>query len=269
PVLVIVTERPTLAVLRSRRILRDDIERSRLSDREVGQLLSNLEIKSFATRDEQEIADYAELMDLVFSSWQGIPFTENHIKQLHQILRPRPQGVSAAFSIEFALVRSSPQRFDFVQSCSSGGFFVFFCEVSTRRYPMLRPNKSAIFAVALMIPGALLCTQAIAATAGTDTVIDGMDYGPLATLVGTWKSSATGGVDVAPGGAGSNVGKGGVAVEPFYETITFTPAGDATNASDQHLAAIFYHQQVFRKRDNKQFHDQIGYLIYDKANRIV
>lgn len=59
------------------------IEGSKLSDREVEQLLSNLEIKSFATRDEQEAAGYAELMDLVFSSWQDIPFTENHIKQLH------------------------------------------------------------------------------------------------------------------------------------------------------------------------------------------
>ena len=39
-----------------------------------------------ATRDEQEVAGYAELMDLVFSSWRDIPFTENHIKQLHQIL---------------------------------------------------------------------------------------------------------------------------------------------------------------------------------------
>lgn len=62
------------------------IEGSKLSDREVEQLLSNLEIKSFATRDEQEVAGYAELMDLVFSSWQDIPFNENHIKQLHQIL---------------------------------------------------------------------------------------------------------------------------------------------------------------------------------------
>ena len=62
------------------------IEGSKLSDREVGLLLSNLEIKSFATRDEQEVAGYAELMDLVFASWQDIPFTENHIKQLHQIL---------------------------------------------------------------------------------------------------------------------------------------------------------------------------------------
>jgi len=62
------------------------IEGSKLSDREVERLLSNLEIKSFTTRDEQEVAGYAELMELVFSSWQDIPITENHIKQLHQIL---------------------------------------------------------------------------------------------------------------------------------------------------------------------------------------
>ena len=62
------------------------IEGSKLSDREVEKLLSNLEIKSFETRDEQEVAGYAELMELVFSSWQDIPFNENHIKQLHQTL---------------------------------------------------------------------------------------------------------------------------------------------------------------------------------------
>ena len=62
------------------------IEGSRLSDREVERLLADLEIRSFATRDEQEVAGYAELMDLVFSSWRDIPFTENHLKQLHQIL---------------------------------------------------------------------------------------------------------------------------------------------------------------------------------------
>ena len=62
------------------------IEGSKLSDREVEQLLSNLKIKSFATRDEQEVAGYSELMDLVFSAWQDIPFTENHIKQLHKTL---------------------------------------------------------------------------------------------------------------------------------------------------------------------------------------
>jgi Fic family protein len=44
------------------------IEGSKLSDREVERLLSNLEIKSFASRDEQEVAGYAEVMDLVFRS---------------------------------------------------------------------------------------------------------------------------------------------------------------------------------------------------------
>jgi len=62
------------------------IEGSKLSDREVEQLLANLKIKRFDTRDEQEVAGYAEVMDVVFSAWQDIPFTENYIKQLHQIL---------------------------------------------------------------------------------------------------------------------------------------------------------------------------------------
>ena len=63
------------------------IEGCKLSDREVDHLRSNLAIHSFETRDEQEVAGYAELMDLVFDSWPSIPFNENHIKQLHQILQ--------------------------------------------------------------------------------------------------------------------------------------------------------------------------------------
>ena len=97
-------------------------------------------------------------------------------------------------------------------------------------------------------------------------MIAGLDYGPLAGLVGTWKSAPKGGVgvDVAPGQAGSTVGKGNPAVSPYYETIKYTPAGGAVNASEQNLAAVYYRQQVFAKSNNKQFHDQTGYLIYDK-----
>ncbi|MCL2523320.1 MAG: Fic family protein [Betaproteobacteria bacterium] len=62
------------------------IEGSRLSDREVERLLSNLAIKKFETRDEQEVAGYAELMELMFRAWEDIPFNENHVKQFHQIL---------------------------------------------------------------------------------------------------------------------------------------------------------------------------------------
>lgn len=62
------------------------IEGSKLSDREVEKLLSNLQIKSFETRDEQEVAGYAEVMELVFRSFEDITFTENHIRQLHHDL---------------------------------------------------------------------------------------------------------------------------------------------------------------------------------------
>ncbi len=62
------------------------IEGSKLTDRDVERLLANLEIKSFATRDEQEVAGYAEAMDLVFRAWEDLKITENHIKQLHRDL---------------------------------------------------------------------------------------------------------------------------------------------------------------------------------------
>ncbi len=62
------------------------IEGSKLTDGEVKHLLANLEIKRFDTRDEQEVAGYAQVMDVVFGAWQDIPFTENYVKQLHQIL---------------------------------------------------------------------------------------------------------------------------------------------------------------------------------------
>ena len=62
------------------------IEGSQLSDREVEQLLSKLDIKKFDSRDEQEVAGYAETMDTVFHSYADIPITENHLKQLHRDL---------------------------------------------------------------------------------------------------------------------------------------------------------------------------------------
>jgi Fic family protein len=62
------------------------IEGSQLSDREVERLLANLEIKAFASRDEQEVAGYADVMETVFASWAEITVTENHIKQLHRDL---------------------------------------------------------------------------------------------------------------------------------------------------------------------------------------
>ena len=62
------------------------IEGVKLTDREVEQLLSGLDTTSFRSRDEEEVAGYAEAMNLVFESFQEILVTENHIKQLHSIL---------------------------------------------------------------------------------------------------------------------------------------------------------------------------------------
>lgn len=62
------------------------IEGSKLTDREVEHLLAALEIQKFSTRDEQEVAGYAEVMETIFRAWTDIPITENHLKQLHRDL---------------------------------------------------------------------------------------------------------------------------------------------------------------------------------------
>lgn len=62
------------------------IEGAKLSDAQVETLLSNIAIQSFNTRDEQEVAGYAEAMDLVFEAYADMRLTENHVRQLHQTL---------------------------------------------------------------------------------------------------------------------------------------------------------------------------------------
>jgi len=62
------------------------IEGSKLSDREVEQLLNNIDINRFDSRDEQEVAGYAAVMETVFGSAHEIALTENHIRQLHRDL---------------------------------------------------------------------------------------------------------------------------------------------------------------------------------------
>lgn len=59
---------------------------SKLSDREVERLLSDSQIMSFTSVDEQAVAGYAELVELVLSSWHDLPLTEDLIQQLHRDL---------------------------------------------------------------------------------------------------------------------------------------------------------------------------------------
>ena len=62
------------------------IEGAKLSDSEVWALLKGIERRSFRSRDEQEVAGYAEALQLVQESYDEIDLTENNIKYLHQVL---------------------------------------------------------------------------------------------------------------------------------------------------------------------------------------
>lgn len=62
------------------------IEGAKLTDMQVETLLSNLTAISFKSRDEQEVAGYAEAMDIIFQAYEDMSITENHIRQLHQTL---------------------------------------------------------------------------------------------------------------------------------------------------------------------------------------
>ena len=62
------------------------IEGSKLSDSAVEKLLSGLQTHSFASRDEQEVAGYAQAMDVIYENYTQTPLSENYIQQLHRDL---------------------------------------------------------------------------------------------------------------------------------------------------------------------------------------
>jgi Fic family protein len=68
------------------------IEGAKLTDEQVENLLSMLEQKSFATRDEQEVAGYADAMEMIFDNNPQITLTENHIKRLQGFAEIQHEG---------------------------------------------------------------------------------------------------------------------------------------------------------------------------------
>jgi len=62
------------------------IEGVTLTDDEVHALLRGVAKQSLQSRDEQEVAGYAAVMELIFESWQALELTENHLLQLHRVL---------------------------------------------------------------------------------------------------------------------------------------------------------------------------------------
>ena len=92
------------------------------------------------------------------------------------------------------------------------------------------------------------------------TSIDGVDYGPLHQLIGTWWGDK--GLDVAPEPDGEDK-------HAFYDQIVFTPAGAAENAEEQNLVSVKYHQVVRKRNNGKVFHDQIGHWIFEPETGLI
>ena len=62
------------------------IEGATMTDEEIKQLLKDVKITKFETRDEQEVIGYYEVLGLVFDNFSEIRLSESYIKQLHQLL---------------------------------------------------------------------------------------------------------------------------------------------------------------------------------------
>lgn len=62
------------------------IEGNQMSDAQIETLFRNIDKTSFKSRDEEEVAGYADLINTIFDDFATIPLNENYIKQLHKIL---------------------------------------------------------------------------------------------------------------------------------------------------------------------------------------
>ena len=62
------------------------IEGSKMTDEEIARFLRGLKAKRPKSRDEQEVAGYADLIGRIFDNWKTIKLSENWILQFHGIL---------------------------------------------------------------------------------------------------------------------------------------------------------------------------------------
>lgn len=87
-----------------------------------------------------------------------------------------------------------------------------------------------------------------------------IDYGPLSGFIGTWTGDQ--GMDLSPE-------PGGDEQAAYYERLEFEPAGDVDNADSQDLVMLRYNQVVMRKRNDKVFHNEAGFLIWCEEESLV
>lgn len=87
-----------------------------------------------------------------------------------------------------------------------------------------------------------------------------VDYGPLAGMIGVWEGDK--GIDIAPEPNGTEKNE-------YYETITYTAIGTATNAESQVLSVLHYTQVVTNKATEEVFHHESGYWMWDPRENVV
>ena len=93
-----------------------------------------------------------------------------------------------------------------------------------------------------------------------------INYGPLRFLIGNWESQGLTGENQAPDEDRKTENT------KFRQSMVFEPIGDVNN-HEQVLYALRYHTKAWEEGehgpDDRHFHEEVGYLIWDKARRQV
>lgn len=91
-------------------------------------------------------------------------------------------------------------------------------------------------------------------------------YGPLRFLIGKWESHGLTGKNQAPDGNRK------IENTKFRQMMLFEPIGDVNN-HEQQLYVLRYHTKAWEEGkagpSDDPFHEEVGYFIWDKANRQV
>jgi len=62
------------------------IEGVQMTDKEVSDLLRNIKVTKFKSRDEEEVAGYYETLEVIIDNYEEIPLSESQVKNLHNML---------------------------------------------------------------------------------------------------------------------------------------------------------------------------------------
>jgi hypothetical protein len=92
---------------------------------------------------------------------------------------------------------------------------------------------------------------------------DDINYGPLRFYIGKWQSDGFQGENQAPDPDRKTENT------KFRQEMIFEPIGDVEN-HEQLLYALRYHTKAWEEGDDDEpFHEEVGYFIWDKDNRVV